>query len=60
VHTFQRCHPAVPVRTLDAIHVATCDLVNDFPLAATDTRLRAAAHCLGIPLFPDRLSNDSF
>lgn len=60
MHTLRRCHPAVPVRTLDAIHVASCDLGNDFPLAATDTRLRAAAHCLGIPLFPERLPNDLF
>ena len=60
MHTVSRCHPKVPVRTLDAIHVATCDLANEFPLAATDIRLRAAAHTLGIPVFPERLPNDTF
>ncbi len=59
-HVISRCGPDVPVRTLDAIHVATCDLDHDFPLAATDGRLRAAAHRLGIPLFPDTLPQDDF
>lgn len=55
-----RCHPSVPLRTLDAIHVVTCDLAADFPLVATDRRLRAAAHHLQIPLFPAHLPNDLF
>ena len=59
-HTISRCHPVIPVRTLDAIHVATCDLAHEFPLAATDRRLRATANQLGIPLFPARLPNDTF
>ena len=50
----QACHPRVPLRTLDAIHVATCDLSNCAPLCATDNRLRAAAQHLGLQLFPDR------
>jgi predicted nucleic acid-binding protein len=48
-------HPDVPVRALDAIHVSACEISQDFPLCATDTRLRAAAKKLGIPLFPDSL-----
>ncbi|PAW86702.1 MAG: hypothetical protein B9S33_07620 [Pedosphaera sp. Tous-C6FEB] len=50
----QACHPRVPLRTLDAIHVATCDLHNCAPLCATDNRLRAAAQHLGLQLFPER------
>lgn len=60
VHVIGRCEPGVPLRTLDAIHVATCDLDHDYPLAATDRRLRAAARHLGIPLFPDTLPQDEF
>ena len=51
-HVLARCHPAVPLRTLDAIHTATCDLIQDFPLCTTDKRMRDAAGVLGIPLFP--------
>lgn len=58
--TARRCHPRVPVRTLDALHVAACDLASEFPLAATDVQLRAAAHAVGLPLFPERLPNDTF
>lgn len=47
------CHPTVPLRTLDAIHTATCDLKQDFPLCTTDRRMRAAAAVLHIPLFPE-------
>ncbi len=46
------CHPAVPLRTLDAIHTAACDLSQDFPLCTTDRRMRDAAAVLGIPVFP--------
>ena len=49
------CHPAVALRTLDAIHLAACDLSRDFPLCATDGRMRAAATKLHIPLFPETL-----
>ena len=48
----ERCHPAVPLRTLDAIHTAACDLSQDFPLCTTDRRMREAAAVLGIPVFP--------
>lgn len=51
-HILARCHPAVPLRTLDAIHTAACDLVQDFPLCTTDSRMRDAAKVVGIPVFP--------
>ena len=51
-HILERCHPTVPLRTLDAIHTAACDLSQDFPLCTTDRRMREAADVLGIPLFP--------
>ncbi len=51
-HVLARCHPDVPLRTLDAIHTATCDLSQDFPLCTTDRRMREAAGVLGIPIFP--------
>ena len=51
-HVLERCHPAVPLRTLDAIHAAACDLSQDFPLCTTDHRMRDAAKVLGIPVFP--------
>jgi predicted nucleic acid-binding protein len=52
-HILERCHPAVPLRTLDAIHTAACDLSQDFPLCTTDSRMRDAAGVLGIPVFPE-------
>jgi predicted nucleic acid-binding protein len=49
------CHPFVALRTLDAIHLAACDISQEFPLCATDSRMRAAAAKLGIPVFPETL-----
>jgi predicted nucleic acid-binding protein len=51
-HSLEQCHPKVPLRTLDAIHLATVDLCQDFPLVTTDGRLRDAATLLGIEVFP--------
>jgi predicted nucleic acid-binding protein len=51
----QACHPKVPLRALDALHVATCDLAQDFPLCTTDARLHAAARAMHIPVFPENL-----
>lgn len=48
----EKCHPAIPLRTLDSIHLATADLVQDGPLCTTDRRLRDAAGHLGLELFP--------
>jgi predicted nucleic acid-binding protein len=52
-HQLEQCHPLVALRTLDAIHLAACDLAQDFPLCTTDERLRQAAKLLKIPLFPE-------
>jgi predicted nucleic acid-binding protein len=49
----ETAHPAVALRTLDAIHVAACDMSQDFPLCTTDKRMRDAARILRIPLFPE-------
>jgi predicted nucleic acid-binding protein len=46
------CYPRVPLRTLDALHVATCDLHHGGALATTDRRMRAACVQLGIALLP--------
>lgn len=48
----ERCHPKVALRTLDAIHLATSDIGQVFPLVTTDSRLRDAAALMGIDVFP--------
>jgi predicted nucleic acid-binding protein len=52
-HLLERCHPNVPLRTLDAIHLATADLCHNFPLVTTDGRLREAAQLMGFSIFPE-------
>jgi predicted nucleic acid-binding protein len=49
------CPPPAPLRTLDAIHLATADLCQDFPLVTTDVRLANAARAMHIPVFPEQL-----
>ena len=46
------CHPRIPLRTLDALHVATCDLHRCGTLATTDARMRAACEQFAIGLLP--------
>ena len=48
----ERCHPKVPLRSLDALHLASADQAQDWPLATGDKRMRAAAELLGFPLTP--------
>ncbi len=48
----KQCHPDIPLRTLDAIHVASADLCQQFPVVTTDQRMRDAAGRLGLPVFP--------
>ena len=48
-------HPDVALRSMDAIHVSACEIAQEFPLCATDSRMRAAATKLGIPIFPEAL-----
>ncbi|HEX4264549.1 MAG TPA: type II toxin-antitoxin system VapC family toxin [Verrucomicrobiae bacterium] len=52
-HCLEYCHPPAPLRTLDAIHLATADLCQDFPLVTTDVRLANAARAMHIPVFPE-------
>ncbi len=51
------CHPHIPVRTLDALHVATCDLHRSDTMSATDRRMRAACKQLGIALMPKEIED---
>lgn len=51
-HLLERCHPRVPLRSLDALHLACADQVQDWPLATHDQRMREAAELLGYPLTP--------
>jgi predicted nucleic acid-binding protein len=51
-HLLERCHPKVPLRTLDAIHLATVDQCQNFPLTTTDRRMRDAAILSGFEIFP--------
>lgn len=56
------CHPfPAPVRTLDAMHLATMDFLRNqsqtILLATYDKRLAAAAVALGFPLVPDETSS---
>ena len=46
------CHPHIPLRTLDALHVATCDLHHVGTLSTTDARVRAACAQFAIALVP--------
>jgi len=50
------CHPDVALRSLDAIHLASALIHSRGPLCTTDGKLRAAARRIGIPCFPDQLS----
>jgi predicted nucleic acid-binding protein len=49
------CHPKVPLRALDALHIAACDFAQEFPLCTTDGRMHAAARLMHIPVFPENL-----
>jgi predicted nucleic acid-binding protein len=47
-----QCQGHTAIRTLDAIHLATCEFLGAFPLQTPDRRMRAAAKLLNIPLGP--------
>ncbi len=47
-----QCHPEVALRSLDALHLAACDQLQDWPLCTTDKRMREAAEMLNFPLTP--------
>lgn len=48
----QRCVRHTPLRSLDAIHIASCLRSNAFPLVTNDRVMRSAAQVLGLPLSP--------
>ena len=48
--TMARVHPHVPLRTLDAIHLATFIGLNAGPLFTKDKRMIDAARLLNLPL----------
>lgn len=51
----EACHPNIPLRALDALHVASCDLSQEFPLCTTDARMHSAARAMHVPVFPENL-----
>lgn len=44
--------PPIPLRTLDALHLASARVAGETELVATDKRMRDAAKLLGFSLFP--------
>jgi predicted nucleic acid-binding protein len=48
----ENTHPAVALRSLDAMHLASADECRSWPLCSNDGKLRAAATALGMPLTP--------
>ena len=52
----QACHPHIPLSTLDALHVAKCDLHQGGELSTTDARMRSACQQLGIALLPETIN----
>jgi predicted nucleic acid-binding protein len=50
------CHPEVALHSLDALHVATALLHSREALCATDRQMRAVARRVGLPCFPEELS----
>lgn len=50
--TCYRHTPPLPIRTLDALHLASARADNQVELVATDKRMRDAAQLIGLSLFP--------
>jgi predicted nucleic acid-binding protein len=48
----EQCHPAVPLRTLDAIHVATAELHGGEEMCSSDERVIKASDFIGLALTP--------
>jgi predicted nucleic acid-binding protein len=44
------CHPEISLRSLDAIHLASAERCQSWPICSNDTRVRQAAARLGLPL----------
>jgi predicted nucleic acid-binding protein len=47
-----QCHPHVPMRTLDAIHVATAELNGGEQMCSSDQRVNDASDFIGLSLVP--------
>jgi predicted nucleic acid-binding protein len=47
-----QCHPHVPLRTLDAIHVATTELHGGEQMCSSDQRVCEASDFIGLSLVP--------
>lgn len=52
VDQFHERTPVVPLRTLDAIHLASAKMSGESEVIATDKRLRDGALALGFSVFP--------
>lgn len=48
----EQCHPQVPLRSLDAIHVATLELHGGEEMLSSDLRVCQACELVGLPLVP--------
>jgi len=48
----ERVLPHVALRSLDALHLASADQLQDWPLVTHDVRMRRAAELLAYPLSP--------
>jgi predicted nucleic acid-binding protein len=48
----EQVHPDVPLRTLDALHLAASDQAQEWPLCTSDKRMRDSADRLNYPLTP--------
>lgn len=47
-----QCFGSAPLRTLDAIHIASCECCGAWPLVTNDRVMRQAAELLAVPLGP--------
>ena len=50
--TCYRRTPPLPIRTFDAVHLASARVSGETEIVATDKRLRDAAKLLGFSIFP--------
>ncbi len=54
-HVLGQCYqrtPPIPLRTLDALHLASARVAGETEVVATDKRMRDAAKLLGFTLYP--------
>jgi Predicted nucleic acid-binding protein, contains PIN domain len=47
-----QCHPNIPLRTLDAIHVATAELNGGELMCSSDNRVNEASEFIGLMIVP--------